>query len=365
MMVHRTPLAVLVVWLGLSSVAVCSKVRLECVKGCAPENNNNGADITGYLRGNVSLRVVMDDSLCVLDIKYNNQLIVHTYEPNLCRLDIRPVPSHDSRLVFDNYLRRVKSTFVYEFSLNNLQLNDTGSKFEFTTDLKDDDGNLVKGSEVVKVLATTPKPEPTTTTTTTTLPPPVPPTTEAPSTTTGTKDATTIAAAVTTREVPAEVVQQTTDSPDTDGSAPTSSPDVTSAPSPDRKSTPGKEDAPLTDAPQPPATSGVGPITVSPTSDPNGEDKEVVQVDTEMQQSDKESTGTITAIIIVCIGLVAIIVVILIVRRNKRERLRKYDGVGDAEEKLQPIHESSKESRAFYQPRTPVNFVEVVDNPNF
>ena len=39
------------------------------------------------------------------------------------------------------------------------------------------------------------------------------------------------------------------------------------------------------------------------------------------ENSDTESTGTITAIIIVVIGLVAIVIVVIVVRRNKRGKL--------------------------------------------
>ena len=41
---------------------------------------------------------------------------------------------------------------MYEFTLTNLQLQDSGKKFVYSTDLRDDQGNTITGSEEVTVL---------------------------------------------------------------------------------------------------------------------------------------------------------------------------------------------------------------------
>ena len=54
---------------------------MECIKGCV----RGEGGITGYVGGSVTLKVVMDDNLCRLEIDYADKLIVYTSEPDLCR----------------------------------------------------------------------------------------------------------------------------------------------------------------------------------------------------------------------------------------------------------------------------------------
>lgn len=99
------------------------------------------------------MKYTVSDKLCVLEVKYKNELFISTFEPDLCRLDVRAVIGRDPRIEYLTDLVRVRNKFVYEFRLRDVSLfGDNGARFEYETDLRDASGKNVSGFDTIKVM---------------------------------------------------------------------------------------------------------------------------------------------------------------------------------------------------------------------